>query len=443
MATKRPGLQLSLLAFVLVLALALAGAGASDYRLVRGEGVSAGAQQGVAGVGASPADRLLGVIARPGGAGWVLARLDPRSLRPRGRRVVAGEYHRAWSFSPDRSQVALGVSRPAPGGRVGVRIVDVDRMRVRADVVTGIAAEALAWLAPDRLVAVLQSGEVVVIDPALGEVVRRWDLSARARFYFPTSAQAQGMLVAVLAGSGRPRPARLVVVDGDGRLRSTRLRRVRVGDRRIGNGPILSQSAGLALDPAGNRAFVSGAKGRVAVVDLDTMRVRYRRVRGPAGTGGAGGRVLLGDRRALWLGRGRLALVGRDYVRTRRGRIARVPSGVQVVDTRRWTARTIAGRASAARIAAGRLLAYQPSQTMVGAGLGIHTRTGRQLHHLLGTRALDVQAAGRRAYAIGQRTVRVVDVRSGKVVHTARRPPGVAEIELLTPGNGNAVGRAR
>lgn len=314
-------------------------------------------------------------------------------------------------------------------------------MRVRADVVTGIAAEALAWLAPDRLVAVLQSGEVVVVDPALGEVVRRWDLSARARFYFPTSARAPGMLVAVLAGSGKPRPARLVVVDGDGRLRSTWLRRVRVGQRRIANGPILSQSAGLALDAVGNRAFVSGAKGRLAEIDLDTMRVRYRRVRGPAGTGAARGRVLSSNRRALWLGRGSLALVGRDYVRTRRGRVAIVPSGVQMVDTRRWTARTIAGRASAVRITAGRLLAYQPSHTMVGAGLGIHTRTGRRLHHLLGTSALDIQAAGRRAYAIGQRAVRVVDVRSGKVVHTARRPRGVGEVELLTPANGDAVGR--
>jgi hypothetical protein len=416
-------LQLSVLAFVLVLALALAGAAASDDRLARGEGVAAGAQR-VAGVGASPAGRLLGVLQLSRNSRRVLARLDPRSLRPRGRRVVAGEYHGAWSFSPDRSQVALGVSRPARDGRVGVRIVDVARMRVRTDVLTGVAAEALAWLAPDRLVAVLQSGEVVVIDPALGEVVRRWDLSGRARFYFPTSARAPGMLVAVLVSAGALQPARVVVVDADGRLRSTRLRRVRVGQRR---------SAGLALDLAGNRAFVAGAKAPLAEIDLDTMRVRYRRLRGRAGTDAARGRVLSSDRRALWLGRGRLALVGRDDVRTRRGRIARVPSGVQVVDTRRWTARTIARRASAARLAAGRLLVYQPSQTMVGAGLGIHTRPGRRLHHLLGNRALDVQTAGRRAYAIGQRAVRVVDVRSGKVVHTAKRPPGIAEIEFLTP----------
>jgi hypothetical protein len=382
---------------------------------------------------ASPASQRLGVLVAPGGAGAVLTHLAPMSLRPRGRRVAVGEYHRAWSFSPDGSQVALATSMPGAGGRIGIRIVDVARMRAHKDVATGIAAEALAWLAPDRLVAVLQSGEVVVVDPTSGEIVRRWSMSTGARFYFPKSAATPEMLVALLVGTGKLRPARLVVVDRDGRLRSTRLGRIRVGERRAANDLVVPQSAGLALDPAGDRAFVAGTGARLATVDLDTMRVRYHRLRNPAKTRTRGGAIVSSDRRALWLGHGRLAVTGHDYVSGSGRRVETSPSGVHMVDTRRWTSHTIAKRASAARIAAGRLLVYAPRHTP-GAGLGIYSRDGRRLHQLFGNRALDVQVAGRYAYAIGERAVRVVNVRTGKVLHRAGRPPHAGEIELLAAG---------
>lgn len=421
------GVLAGLLALILQLALVLPHSGASTEQVEAQRGVVC-----AAGRGTLPTSQRLGVLIPPSSARTVLTRLTPMSLRPRGRRVVIGEYHRAWSFSPDRSQVALATSQPSAGGRIGIRIVDTARMRVRKDVMTGIAPEAIAWLASDRLVAVLLSGEVVVVDPTSGKIVQRWDMSAGARFYFPKSAGTPEMLVALLVGTGKLRPARLVVVDRDGRLRSTWLGRIRVGQRRVANNLVVPQSAGLALDPAGNRAWVSGAGAPLAAVDLDTMQVRYHSLRSSAATTATGGAVVSSDRRALWLGPGRLAIFGDDYVSGRSRRAESSPSGVHIVNTRRWTSHTIAKRATAARIAAGRLLVYTPRHTP-GAGLGIHTQAGRQLHHLFGNRTLDVQVAGRYAYAISDRTLRVVDVRSGKVVHKAKRPPHAGEIELLAP----------
>ena len=386
---------------------------------------------------AVPPTSPLGITWASSGGRGLLTRLLPLSLRPRGRPVSVPEYHDAWSFSPDRSQLALAISAPAKRGRVGIRIVDGARMRVRKDVVTGIAAEALAWLTPDRLVAVLQSGEVVMVDPPSGEIVQRWDLSDGARFHTVRSARTRHLFVAVLAGYTRPRPARLVVVDREGQLRSTLLGRIHVGERRARNNQVVPELAGVALDASGERAFVVGSKGPLAEIDLRTMQPRYHSLRRRDAGGRSNGRRVGSERRALWLGRGRIAVFGRDWVASGRRGLESVPSGATVVSTDTWTEQQIARRASAARIAAGRLLVYTPTAAPnePGAGLGIHTLAGRPLHHLFARRTLDVEVAGRYAYAIGEHALRVVDVRSGQVVHETTRPAGIAELDLLPQAN--------
>jgi hypothetical protein len=65
-----------------------------------------------------------------------LARLDPISLKPVSRQVRLGEYHNAWSLSPDRSELALGISAPGRSGRVGILIVDLETMEVVRKVAT-------------------------------------------------------------------------------------------------------------------------------------------------------------------------------------------------------------------------------------------------------------------------------------------------------------------
>jgi hypothetical protein len=99
---------------------------------------------------AAPTGPLLGMLQQPD-TGVILARLDPLSLDPVSRRVHLGEYHGAWSLSPDGTQLALGVSAPGESGRIGIVIVDPEDMRIVRAIETGGAAEALAWLTPHVL----------------------------------------------------------------------------------------------------------------------------------------------------------------------------------------------------------------------------------------------------------------------------------------------------
>jgi hypothetical protein len=48
--------------------------------------------------------------------------------------------------------------------------VDLQRKVIRHDVSTGIAAEALAWVLPNRLIGGLQNGDVLTVDTSGGQV---------------------------------------------------------------------------------------------------------------------------------------------------------------------------------------------------------------------------------------------------------------------------------
>ena len=75
--------------------------------------------------------------------GRVLTRLDPLSLRPSGPRVTLPEYHDAWSFSPDRSQLALGIILLRIGS-------DEETRRALESAVTGLRAAGPALRAGRR-----------------------------------------------------------------------------------------------------------------------------------------------------------------------------------------------------------------------------------------------------------------------------------------------------
>ena len=105
--------------------------------------------------------------------------VNPLTLRPTSPRVRVGENHDAWALSPDRRQLALGISAPGDGPRIGVRIIDLRDWSVR-DVETGVFADALAWVTPRRLVARLGTlGQAAVIDPVSATVVSPIRLGVR------------------------------------------------------------------------------------------------------------------------------------------------------------------------------------------------------------------------------------------------------------------------
>lgn len=413
---------------------------AAAVGLGSGGGGSPGADSTTAPVASARAGArqpFLGIVnpAPSTGTSAILARLDPLSLAPVSPMLKLGEYHRAWSLSPDGSQLALGISSgvslvspPRPlRARIGVIVVELEAMNVVQEVETGGAAGALAWLGPRRLVAATGGSGTVVIDPRAGTIVRHGLGAPRP----VASVRTRNRVVMLSRGPYRPTRGearqgsavvRLAVIDAHGRVRSVALGRLRLTFR---DGTRWDE-AGLVVDPAGGRAYVVAADAPVAEVDLRTLRASYHRLdflslrpgelhRAPARPG----RVLNRSRDAIWLDERRMLVSGRDLVAGRGGEEVPVPAGAMLVDTASWRSRTLDSRASGAAFAAGRLLAY-------GTGIGLrgYALDGRRVFHLLdGQRVLGVQVAAGRAYVRTPRAIRVVDVGRGKVVGNIA-PPG-------------------
>ena len=375
----------------------------------------------------SPREPLLAVVQQAGNRPAILARFDPFSLSAVSPKVEVGEYHHAWSFSPDGSQLAL-----ARGGQgIGIQIVDLAAMKLVREVQTGIAAEALGWLAPRRLVAGLQRGGTVLVDPVTGAIVRRWP-----GFSFPDAwARSRDGLVMLLPRLRKSPPnlpltrvagpPRLAVADAQG-LRSVLLGRIRLGVR-VRNGIHFGDYAGLAVDPERGRAYVFAGSAPVAEIDLRTMRISYHRLR-PSPSGRARRNVLARDRSALWLGDGRMLVFGRDeLVPTRRERFPSSPAGASLIDTATWRRRLIDAKAGGAAFAGGRLLAFGSDGVKVG--LRAYTLGGRKAFELFkNQRVLDVFVTADWAYVRLPTAVYVIDVTSGKIIRKITPPVDLLDL---------------
>ncbi|HEX8085341.1 MAG TPA: hypothetical protein VF529_13700 [Solirubrobacteraceae bacterium] len=339
-----------------------------------------------------------------------LTRLDGASLRPVGPRADVPELHATWSYSPDGRQVAVGTG----GQGLGIHVYDVERMRLVRAIRTGIAAEALGWLEPRRLVAALQSGEIVVTDPRSGRVITRHRPRAGDGVCFAegdASGSAAGGL-AILLGARPSRPARLLLVATDGDVRTVAL---------PAGGRWACDRAGLALEPGGRRAFVLERDGSVAEVDLAGMRATFHRLSGdPLKPASA--------RRLAWLGDGRLVASGRPT----RGR----PPGVSVIDSAEWTNRTLDPDARTVTVAAGLALTYDGVEVDLGgrgSGLTAYDASGRRRFRVLAGKQVDfVHAAPGAAFAQSAATLRRVDLESGEV-GKARRVPRTEIVILERP----------
>ena len=375
-----------------------------------------------------PEDASLGILKPWNGAGAILAPVDRRTLAAGAPWAELGEYHDTWSVSPDGRLAAFGISAPGETARIGIRVLDLGTFQVVKDIAVGIAADAVGWVEPDRLVAFLQSGELVVVDPGGQELARR-PLGAVTCPSTPPNAVTPLGFAMLLSVAGA---ARLVLADAQGGVRTRELRQIAAGE-------IFGMCAGasLAVDRSRLVAYVVGGRAPVAEIDLRTMRARHHRV-APApklltvrGCRGCGA-----DLGAAWLGDGRLAVAG--YHQRTSGPLRRRvrPAGAIVIDTRDWTARTIARRAGAVQRAGDDLLVYDGRHPVVrprrGGGLAVFDLAGRHRFTVLrGERVGDVQVAGARAYARSTYGLRVVDLRRGRVI--ARLPRERRDVALLVP----------
>jgi hypothetical protein len=390
-----------------------------------------------------------------------LVRVDPGTLRPRrGRRVDAGSQAcapssggqacwmvPAWSFAPQRPLLAL--ARHHRGVSRSLRVVDVTRMRVTADVpLAGGAVGLLAWLAPERLLMVQEvcceeRQRLVTVDLASRRVAARRPLGGTVQRVGRTGRE----LVVLVAPANEIGPARLTVADTRGDVRSVRLERILAGVKLLAGGDYRVEQSipGLAVDPRGRRVFVVGPE-LVAEVDLADLAVTYRkpepaasalsRLLGwldpPAHAKGATGPV----RSAHWLGGGLLAVTGTDEDLVEDGlgeQQSRIrAAGLSLVDTRKWSVRKIDDGATDVQVAGDLLLAtgtsFDPA-TGKGESIGLaaYGLDGRKRFQLFNGREAWVRHvyAGR-AYLDVPLTrppwsaLRVVDVDTGDVARAER-----------------------
>ena len=358
---------------------------------------------------AEPAEPLLAISGDSSGATH-LARLDPVTLAPQGETPEVPEWHDGFSFSPGRTQIAFTIStgRPVNGepglGRGGIRIIDLATMRIVTDVQNGVAAEALAWLTPRRLIALNQGGGIVAANPLTGKVDFTAGRTSGACIDPPGKAVAPRALVVLLGN-------RLFRIDKLGRKSSVTL---------SGMSPECGR-LGLALDTAANRVFVVGAGSRVVEIALRGMKVTNHAV-------GAYGRDRADETRALVLPSGRLIAVHRGS----RG----LPKGVELIDAAAGTRRTIDPQAGIARRAGSLVLTADgraPDQSGASRGLRAFDLAGRPRFRMLTSRAVsEVQVAGPYAYARTGGKIRVIDLRARRVVHSTAVGAGT-ELTILTP----------
>lgn len=401
---------------------------------------------GLAAIRPAVPQRLYG-IAGPRPAG--LVRVDPATLSPLpGRRVVLDGRNFGWSFSPDRSRMVLGSDVPIPK----IRLIDLRELRALGDVRVARRGSVLAtaWAGRDRVLAVVVTpgccglGDTIVagVDAVSRRVLWRRTLGAA----LVAGERFRRSLVLVLGPRGRSiGPSRLVLISPDGRVRSTPLPEIRSGSEVDGGGDpgrflVREWNPGLAVDPSGARAFVVQGGAPVTEVDLRTLRVRSHELAEPISLTGrlrnwleprAEAKAQEGpNRQALWLGQGRLAVTGWDSHASTDGSGPQTqfetPAGLKLIDTRRWSVRTLDRETSRIEVAAGTLFGFgllfdSRTQKLSGSGLTGYTLEGSRRFHLYGDDPISgVQPIDERVIvggAAGSRVSRLgalLDARTGR-----------------------------
>jgi hypothetical protein len=422
-------------AAVLLAVVALAACGGSDRASTAGAGAEA------APASSSPPRTLLGLVFEKEQA--QLQHLDPLTLRPAGKAngpwLSAGMH----AFSPDRRTLV-----PARGDeQARLRFVDLPTLRLRGTLalpVSGWASEFL-WESADRLTVLLQADDpaIVAIDPRARRVLGSSRLDG-----VPVASQTRaGRMVVLLAPRDAIGPSRLAVVDAARGLLGTVALEIEAGSEPIEDPDdqhaIRARTPGVAVSPDGTRAVLVSAGARVAEVDLDELRVEYHELSEPGSLLGrlrswlepeARAKVMEGPHRfARFAGERHVAVTGIDYHGVEDGEWRADPVGLEMVDTRDWSVRTVADHVTGLAGAGVLVLAFGGGwpEGAAGAGLLAYGPDSRERFHALGSDPVAwVETASPYAYVAdpasqGQR-FRVIDLVSGEVVATARTNRPVA-----------------
>ena len=328
--------------------------------------------------------------------GTRLAWYDAGTLtRLPGRSVSLANRDGNWSFSPNGARIALG----SGGGGDYLRFVDVRRMRVLGDMplMTGVGPDHVTWLGAHRLLATAANA-VVVVDPHDRRVVRRARLPG---VVYGGARLTYGLALLLGQDVNGFVPAKVAVVDAEGRSRAVKLDRITIGFHRVGD-RFEARRPGFTIDPATGRAFVVGADYTVAVVDLRTLAVSYH---------GGAARSLAKEfagpiRNARWLGNGLLAVAGMDTLQR---------DGLRIIDTRNWSTHVADAESVDLTLAGGVLVGSAP---FVPADFAVYGMDGALRYRFELERGMGFRISGRYGYVCtGIRLSRVVDLASGATLH--------------------------
>ena len=369
-----------------------------------------------------------------------LAWFDPLALRMLpGRKAPLGDHLGSWTFSADRSVLAICSGDGSTASIPGIRLVSARSMRVLGDVRISRygGCESLTWLGRDRLLAVGRIGdrsELVVVDPLTRRIVRREPLANGPA----ALGRTRDELVFLLSTSADIAPARVAVADPDGRVRIANVDRVLAGtivDQESSDHRARTIWPGLAVDPDGRKAFLVPASGPIAEIDLATLAVSYHEIDRPSLlrrfltwlTPSAQAKVLEGPvREARWLGDGIIAVSGTDYSVASDARGGRLyvgtPVGLSLVDTGSWTSRELNRDASGFAVGEGLVIAQggrwdSGAERGYGPGLQAFDLDGRERWKLHSGEYRWMDTAGPVGYAyVAEGRAEIVDLATGFVL---------------------------
>jgi hypothetical protein len=380
------------------------------------------------------------LVGIPRGRPARLVRLHSRTLRPVSRGIRLHGWQWGMDWSPDGRHLALGVGS---GGRI--QVIDVRRWRTRAVIRARRrgAFPVVAWIAPRRLIAFRFGSpslrhEVIALDPFSGRV--KWRAVVRGELAGEVVPTRDGVALLGLP-SGRIGPARLIAVDGEGRVRETPLPGITGGtepppanvdsDEPFPVSP--QRMPGLAVDVAAHRAYVIAAErpaiaevdlasGATAMHELAVRRTALQRLESLI-VGTAEAKGVTGPVRWLrMLGGGRLAVTGADHDDASRREPRRF--GLWIIDPSDWTWRQADDSVDWVLPAAGGgLLAFDYR----GGRIALFGPDGRRVWQWQRGRGVDAQAHGSLVYARARAAHRtyVLDARDGRTLATlpTAQPP--------------------
>jgi hypothetical protein len=384
------------------------------------------------------AKNLVGIIEEPG-AGTTLSRLDEdlNAYRPR----LRVGYADAWTTSPQGTLAALSTHASEIGGvQDDLRFVALGSLRlVPRPIALGGSGLTLLWSNPYRIVALVQdccsnTVSVALVDPGARRILSRAPVDGDAVAW----TRADDRLFLLVTPTNSIGPARLVVVDAVGGVRTVNLGRIVAGrtwpedqtEPRLGTQRIPA----LVADAAAGRAYVIEPDGVAAEISLDSLAVSYHEL-APASLAArlsswlqpaAEAKGVNGTSwRGLSLGNGFVAVTGtteRAIVNGSNEEMTSSPAGLAIVDVRNWTVRTLDRGADDVAVGDGLLLATGRSwtstqQSTTGMGLAAYGPDSTLRFHLFeGGSAWVQETWNGRAYVLVDGNTTVVELATGRIV---------------------------